>query len=135
MSRYRSLVLVCLIGACDAQGAGDPKPESAAAQPVAPVTPAIVDAVAVTPAPTPAPVKPAEGKIGVAACDEYLDLYRGCIPSLQEQDRPHHDEVVEQLAVAWAQARGDTKVADTLADTCTSARAASKVSLPDCKGW
>ena len=103
------------------------------AAPAAPVqTPAIVAPVVPAPATIAAPT---DGKVGVAACDEYLDVYRGCIPSLGEQDRPHHTKVVEQLAVAWAQARSDTKVADTLTETCTSARAASKVALPDCKGW
>jgi hypothetical protein len=133
MSRFCSLVLACLVVGCGAQGAGDPPVEIAA--PAAPVVPA-APVAPVGPAPeAPAAVVAVapDGKVGVAACDEYLEVYRGCIPSLKAEERGHHDKVVEQLAAAWGQAHKDPKVADSLVDTCTSTRAASKVALPDCK--
>ena len=76
-----------------------------------------------------------DGKVGVAACDEYLDAYQGCVAGLREEDRASHLKVIAQQRAAWAVARADTKLGETLADTCAASRAASKVALPECKGW
>lgn len=129
--RYLSLVALFVVGC--GPGPAAPTAEQAvavaAAKPevpaeVAPVVPVAAEA---------APVVVAEGKIGVAACDEYLDAYRGCIDSLGKEFQESHRKVIEQLAASWRVAKADDGVAGTLAGTCGSTRAASKLSLPTCK--
>lgn len=78
---------------------------------------------------------PDDGPLGVAACDEYVAAYRECIKGLTAIAQESHAKVVDGQRAAWGKAKADAKVASTLPDACTAARAAAKVALPDCKGW
>jgi hypothetical protein len=125
----RYLLLALLVMACGSEPAA-PVAEAAvvAAKPELRAEPVAAPVV-----PMAAPVVVADGKVGVAACDEYLEAYRGCIDSLERGFQEPHRKVVEQLAASWRIARADEKVAGTLEGTCGSTRAASKLSLPSCK--
>lgn len=134
MVRPCSLVLVVSLFACGPEAAPAPAPAPQATPPAAPeakkaepVTP--VDAPKVDPA----PVVPDTGPLGVAGCDEYIAAYRACIAGLPADAREGHTKVVDGQRAAWGKAKADAKAATSLPDACTAARAAAKVSLPDCK--
>ncbi len=126
--RSLSLVLVSLIVAC-----GSPPAPAAKVEVVpAPVVAAPVVEVAKVEA------APVVAKVEVqleAGCAEYLASYRRCIAEMAKADAPAHTRVVEQMEASWKLAQADAKVAGTLAGTCSAARAASKLALPECKHW
>jgi hypothetical protein len=131
--RYLSLVALFALFVMGC-GPGPAAPTAEAAAVVAATRPEVrVEPVVAPAVPVAAPVVVADGKIGVAACDEYLEAYRGCIDSLERGFQEPHRKVVEQLAASWRIAKADDKVAGTLEGTCGSTRAASKLSLPTCK--
>lgn len=135
MVRPCSLLLVLSILGCGPEAAPAPQATPPAPTPAAPEQPA---KSVETPKPAPEPAAPAvpdTGPLGVAACDEYIAAYRKCIDTLAIDARASHTTVVDGQRAAWGKAKADAKVASTLPDACTAARAAAKVALPDCKGW
>lgn len=127
--RSLSLVLVSLIVACGSPPAPAAKVEVDVPAPV--VAAPVVEVAKVEAA-------PAVAKVEVqleAGCAEYLASYRRCIAEMAKADAPAHTTVVEQMEASWKLAQADAKVAGTLAGTCSSARAASKLALPECKHW
>lgn len=127
--RSLSPVLVSLIVACGSPPAPAAKVEVDVPAPV--VAAPVVEVAKFEAA-------PAVAKVEVqleAGCAEYLASYRRCIAEMAKADAPAHTTVVEQMEASWKLAQADTKVAGTLAATCSSARAASKLALPECKHW
>jgi len=132
MVRPCSLVLVVSLFACGSEAA--PAPQQSPTPPAAPEvkTDAPVKPVD-APKIEPAPVVPDTGPLGVAGCDEYIAAYRACVAGLPEEAQEGHTKVVDGQRAAWGKAKADAKAASALPDACTAARAAAKVSLPDCK--
>lgn len=135
MVRPCSLLLVSLFLGCGPEAA--PAPRTAPTPAASTLTPAPATPVVDPPksTPEPAPVVVDDGPLGVAACDEYLAVYRACIGEfLPEDTRAAHTAVVDGQRRAWGRAKADAKTAGTLTDACTAARAAAKLALPVCKG-
>lgn len=125
----RSLSLVVLFFACGS-------PAAPAVEVVAAPAPGVEQAPVVKPEVVPevAPVVAAVEVRLEAGCAEYLASYRQCIAEMGAEGATHA-KVVEQQEASWKLAQVDPKVAGTLAEACSSARAASKLALPACKHW
>jgi hypothetical protein len=127
MSSVRTIAVVLLIvgGACGGEPA--PVPEQGPSQ-------AVVVAAA-EPRRAVEPVEVADGPIGVAECDRYVESYRRCVAGMPEPERAPHTAVVEGQRRAWTTARGEERLAAGLAQACEAASAAARVALPQCRGW
>jgi hypothetical protein len=132
----RALTALCIVAAC-----GDPPPAKAEpkADPpakVAPTDPApAADASKTAPSPVPAKVDaaektdapaPADGKIGVAECDEYIEKYMKCIMErMPDKAKGYMKDAIDQSAKAWREAAsGPSK--DGVAAVCKVALDAAK---------
>lgn len=134
MVRSCSLVLVLsLLGGCGSEPASVPQAAPRADPPAAPEPAKTPPVEAPKAEPEPIAAVPDTGPLGVPACDEYVEAYRGCIKGLVAIAQESHTKVVDGQRAAWGKAKADAKVAATLPDACTAARAAAKVALPDCK--
>lgn len=126
MLRALLLLLACSsIVACDSKDAPVVDPAPVQAAPTVIVTP--------PPSPSTAPVV-LLGPIGVAACDEYVDVYRQCIADVvRAPDRSAHTSVLDGQRLAWAQIAADPARSPELAGACQAARVAAKVAMPRCR--
>jgi hypothetical protein len=142
----RALTALCIVAACG-DGTSQPSTPTAAKADAAPTTatpPADSPPVTATPGaskpaanagPTPAKIDtpektdaplPADGKIGVAECDEYIEKYRKCIMErMPDKAQGYMNEAIEQSAKAWRDAAaGPSK--DGVAAVCKVALDAAK---------
>jgi hypothetical protein len=132
----RALTALWLVAAC-----GDPVPDAGApgtkAEPKAAApAPTKVDAKSPSPPSTTPPkpdapaekdtAAPADGKIGVEPCDEYIEKYRKCIMErMPDKAKGYMTDAIEQSKKAWREAAsGPSK--DGVAAVCQVALDAAK---------
>ena len=129
MSLARSLLLSAALLGCNAATPPEDKPkappqEVKTAPPATPAAP--TPPKEPPPPPVTAPAPPA--KIGVAACDDYVDRYRTCIKDLVPAiEKERHGQVVDAQRATWLAAAADPKLSAGLADECGAAVEAARV--------
>ena len=75
------------------------------------------------------PVALAQDKVGVEACDTFLDKYQTCVKDQAGDQRAQLDQMITQLRTQWKQMASDPQTKPSLETACKQSIEAVKPSL------
>ncbi len=75
------------------------------------------------------PVALAQDKVGVEACDTFLDKYQTCVKDQAGDQRAQLDQMITQLRAQWKQMASDPQTKPSLETACKQSIEAVKPSL------
>ena len=71
----------------------------------------------------------AQDKVGVEACDTFLDKYQTCVKDKAGDQRAQFDQMIKQLRSTWKQLASDAQTKPTLEQACKQTLESVKPSL------
>ena len=75
------------------------------------------------------PAALAQDKVGVEACDTFLDKYQTCVKNQAGDQRAQLDQMITQLRTQWKQMASDPQTKPSLEAACKQSIEAVKPSL------
>ena len=71
----------------------------------------------------------AQDKVGIAACDDFLEKYEACVPKMPAASQQAVKDSIVQMRTAWKAAAGDASSKAALESACKSSADSMKQSM------